>query len=193
MYEQDGKRYTVKLNDFADECGVSVRTVQKKLTADRYKSKLEGEFLRTGSDGTWLTEEGASFLRGTLKTKAVGFVSNERYEREIADLKRDLYETQKEYTAYVKNAAPLLLKASEQIALAERAGEYKEQIDALEAQNGEISADRDEWKGRASKAEKTAQEAAEKLTAYENMSVLGFIKQKLKRKNKENVSDLSDS
>lgn len=164
MYEQDGKRYTIKLNDFADECGVSLRTVQKKLTAERYKSDLEGEFIRTGTDGTWLTEKGATFLRSTLKTKAVGYVTTDRYERRIEELEQELYKTQREYTAYVSHATPLLQKASEQLALAERSGEYKERIDALEAQNGDLRADKEELGQKVAQAEKTAQELSDELT-----------------------------
>lgn len=163
MYEQDGKQYTIKLNDLADEHGVSLRTVQKKLTAERYKNDLEGEFIRTASDGTWLTKAGAEFIAGTFKTRAVGYVTTDRYERRIAELEQELYKTQREYTAYVSHATPLLQKASEQLALAERSGEYKERIDALETQNAVLSHDNEELGQKIAETTKTAQKASQEL------------------------------
>ncbi len=184
MYKKDGKSYVVKLNDFAAENGVSVRTVQKKLTAERYKTDLEGEFIRTSADGTWLTESGAEFLKSTLKSKAVGFVGNESYERKIAELERELFETQKEYTSYVKNATPLLQRASEQLALAERSGEYKERIEVLEAQNGDLSRVNEELGQKVAQAEKTAENANLELER-ERQRRITFKEYWQRRKNKE--------
>ncbi len=90
MFEKDGKRYTTSIKDFANENGVSVRTVQKKLTAERYQKDLKNEFLRTNANGTWLTDEACIFLKSTFKTQAVGFVSDAKLEAEIKELKDKL-------------------------------------------------------------------------------------------------------
>lgn len=172
MYEANGKQYIIKLNEFADEQGVSVRTVQKKLTAGRYQQQLEGEFLRTATDGTWLSAEAAEFLKGTFRTQAVGFVSDSTYERQIAELKEALYtekekryEDQQKFTDYVAQVTPLLQKASEQLALAEASEQNKKQAEQMQTENDNLRAEIDRLKGLLVREQKTAQEASEELTA----------------------------
>lgn len=172
MYEANGKQYIIKLNEFADEQGVSVRTVQKKLTAGRYQKQLEGEFLRTATDGTWLSAEAAEFLKSTFRTQAVGFVSDSTYERQISELKEELiaekekrYEDQQKFTDYMAQVTPLLQKASEQLALAEASEENKQRAEALEAQNGDLRAEIKRLEELVARERKTTQEAYEEFTA----------------------------
>lgn len=133
----------IKLQDFAKQQGVTDRAIQKHLKT--YAEELEGLYQRKGPNGTWLTDEACEILRSKMKQAPVtvfeASAQEEALRNQIQKLERELFDAQKKYTAYVENATPLLLKASEQIALAERAGEYKEQVDALKAQNAVLSAD----------------------------------------------------
>ena len=171
MYEANGKQYIIKLNEFADEQGVSVRTVQKKLTAGRYQKQLEGEFLRTATDGTWLSAEAAEFLKSTFRTQSVGFVTDSTYERQISELKEELiaekekrYEDQQKFKDYMAQVTPLLQKASEQLALAEASEQNKQRAEALEAQNDDLRAEIKRLEELVAQERKTAQEASEELT-----------------------------
>ena len=155
----------IKLQDFAKQQGVTDRAIQKHLKT--YAAELEGLYQRKGPNGTWLTDEACEILRSKMKQAPVTvFEASEQEEalrNQIKRLERELFETQREYTAYVKTATPLLEKASAQLALAERAGEYKKQIDDLEAQNADLSTERDKAIQEASEAKKTAQEASDEL------------------------------
>ena len=171
MYEVNGKQYIIKLNEFADEQGVSVRTVQKKLTAGRYQKQLEGEFLRTATDGTWLSAEAAEFLKGTFRTQAVGFISDSTYERQIAELKEALgaekekrYEDQQKFTDYMAQVTPLLQKANEQLALAEASEQNKQRAEALEAQNGDLRAEIKRLEELVAQERETAEKASDELS-----------------------------
>lgn len=164
MYEVNGKQYIIKLNEFADEQGVSVRTVQKKLNSERYQEQLEGEFLRTATDGTWLSAEAAEFLKGTFRTQAVGFVSNSTYERQIADLKQEKFEIQQKFTDYVAQVTPLLQKASEQLALAEASEQNKQRAETLEAQNDDLRAEIKRLEELVARERETAEKASDELS-----------------------------
>lgn len=130
----------IKLQDFAKQQGVTDRAIQKHLKT--YAEELEGLYQRKGPNGTWLTDEACEILRSKMKQAPITLVTPSEREEElqtkIQNLERELYETQKEYTAYVRHATPLLEKASEQLALAERAEEYKEQVKALRAEKDEV-------------------------------------------------------
>ena len=111
MFEKDGKQYVVKINDFAEENGVNVRTIQRKLTAEKYKSELDGEFLRTPANGTWLTAKAVEFLQGTFQQQPTGVISNARYEQIIADIEQEKNELQKKYAEKLEQ----LLEARDEI------------------------------------------------------------------------------
>lgn len=181
MYEVNGKQYVIKLNDFAEMQGVSVRTIQKKLTASRYQEQLEGEFIRTASDGTWLSEEAVEFLKSTFRTQSVGFVSDTVYEKQIAELKQEKFEIQQKFTDYVAQVTPLLQKASEQLALAEASEQNRQRADALEAQIADLSLKMDEKDKHLQEVQKTAQTVQDELTAAkEQLSVERKLSDSLK-------------
>lgn len=164
MYEQNGKSYIIKINDFAEDHGISLRAVQKKLSADKYRETLVGEFIRTTSDGTWLTQTAADFLAGTLRTQSYGVITTDRYEKQIEELKEKLFSVQEQYTAYVSTTTPLLQKASEQLALAERSEENRALAERLQAEIGDLRADKEKSEELLSEAQKTAQGLSEELT-----------------------------
>lgn len=133
----------IKLQDFAKQQGVTDRAVQKHL--NKYAEELEGLYQRKGPNGTWLTDEACEILRSKMKQAPVTIITPTEQEGDLLNqirvLEQELYRTQKEYTAYVSYNTPLLQKASEQLALAERAGEYKERIGELEIQNADLNAE----------------------------------------------------
>lgn len=150
--------------------------MQRKLNAPKYKEELEGEFLRTSLDGTWLTQKAVDFLTSTLQPatqQRIVTVNAEAYEREIEALKQQLFDVQSKYTEYVATTSPLLIKASEQIALAEHSAENKEKAERLQAQNADLSAEIQQKDELLLEAEKKAQELSEELERVNNR---GFFK-----------------
>lgn len=55
----------IKLQDFARQCGVTDRAIQKHLK--KYESELTGLFERKGPNGTWLSDEACQILRSKMK------------------------------------------------------------------------------------------------------------------------------
>ena len=54
----------IKLQDFARECGVTDRAIQKHLK--NHEAKLEGHFERRGKNGTWLDETAQSYIKSLM-------------------------------------------------------------------------------------------------------------------------------
>lgn len=54
----------IKLQDFARECGVTDRMIQKHLK--NHEQELAGHYQRRGKNGTWLDEEAQEFIRGLM-------------------------------------------------------------------------------------------------------------------------------
>lgn len=59
----------IKLQDFAKECGVTDRTIQKHIK--NHEVELTGHYQRRGKNGTWLDEEAQQFIRNLMKQKPI--------------------------------------------------------------------------------------------------------------------------
>lgn len=177
----------IKLQDFAKQMGVTERAIQKHIR--KYSVELEGTYERKGPNGTWLSDEACDILRTKMKQAPVVMMSDPS-EREAAlqaeneALRAKLFEVQQQYTDYVSSTTKTLQKASSQIALAERAGEYKERADSLKVENGLLSADRDKWKDKATEADNAAQKASEELLREQTRPIT-LAEWWQRRKNKE--------
>ena len=55
----------IKLQDFARQCGVTDRAIQKHLKT--YAAELEGLYQRKGPNGTWLSDEACDILLTKIK------------------------------------------------------------------------------------------------------------------------------
>lgn len=77
----------IKLQDFARECGVTDRAIQKHLKT--YAAELEGLYQRKGPNGTWLSDEACEILRSKLKKQPMVIGDSETY-RENEDLKKKI-------------------------------------------------------------------------------------------------------
>lgn len=72
----------IKLQDFARECGVTDRAIQKHLKT--YADELEGLYQRKGPNGTWLTEEACEILRSKMRQNPIVIGDNEIYRKNEA-------------------------------------------------------------------------------------------------------------
>jgi len=74
----------IKLQDFARECGVTDRTIQKHVK--KHEQELEGHFFRKGKNGTWLDEFAQDFIRNLMLIKPVA-VADQKMLEELQELK----------------------------------------------------------------------------------------------------------
>lgn len=131
----------IKLQDFARDCGVTDRAIQKHLK--KHEKALEGHFHRRGPNGTWLDETAQDYIRSLMKEAPVV----------VADsvLQREKEELQAKYSA-----------ALEQIIVLERQNNQLQlenaRIALLEAENGK----KDEI---LAEAEKTSQKLSDELSS----------------------------
>lgn len=85
----------VKLGDFARECGVSERAIQKHLK--RLEQELDGHFERKGTQGTWLDEVAQECIRSHLQTAPPPVIADNSLLRENEELRNKLISMQERY------------------------------------------------------------------------------------------------
>ena len=146
----------IKLQDFARECGVTDRAIQKHLKT--YAEELEGLFQRKGPNGTWLTDEACEILRSKMRQQPLAvFEADPR----IGQLEHELAE--------VKAAAK---KVWEQSALKDQTiASLVEQNKLLQLKADSVvrlEADNELARAKAAEAERKAQEAQGGLVAAQN-------------------------
>lgn len=126
----------IKLQDFARECGVTDRQIQRLLK--KYEEELTGHFERKGPNGTWLDEEARQILRSRMKQQPIVVGDGEIYrrnadlEQEVKDLNAELKDAYKEQAQMLRQLGELRgvqarLEASEtaRLALTEARDDFK--------------------------------------------------------------------
>ena len=79
----------IKLQDFARECGVTDRQIQRLLK--KYEEDLTGLYERKGPNGTWLTDEACELLRSKMRQLPPAVIDAETF-RENDELKKRIRE-----------------------------------------------------------------------------------------------------
>lgn len=69
----------IKLQDFARQCGVTDRAIQKHLKT--YAAELDGLYQRKGPNGTWLSDEACEILRSKIKRQPMVILDAEQNEK----------------------------------------------------------------------------------------------------------------
>ena len=138
----------IKLQDFARECGVTDRAIQKHLRT--YADELDGLYQRKGPNGTWLTEEACEILRSKMMKRPAAIIEEDKRVPELE--------------ARVRELEKMLTMAQQRVDAAQgRVLELQEQasrVALLEANTAHLEASRDEFKAEAAKnAQKASEEA----------------------------------
>ena len=167
----------IKLQDFARECGVTDRAIQKHLKT--YAEELEGLYQRKGPNGTWLTDEACRILRSKMKQQpiVVGdseiYRKNEDLQKEIEALKDKLILAQ-EQALLSQNALAEAQAARAALEASEREKKLLEGF--IQDAKAEIRTLTEEKAEEVSKAKQEAAEAAKRaelaeaeLAAYKNL------------------------
>lgn len=155
----------ISIKDFAQAQGCSETIVYRHI---RNNKKELGSNVQKSHGKTWLTDEGAEYIRSLMKQQPV-VVSEEDprvkiLEEEKRELELQLREANATFQKYVTETTSLLVKASQQIELAEKSEAYKKKNTELEAQNDDLRASNDKKDELLLQAEKTAQELSNELT-----------------------------
>lgn len=143
----------IKLQDFARQSGVSERQVHRLVK--KYESELEGLMERKGHNGTWLSDEACEVLRSHMKQQPVTVVTENDLHKEMLELYKKHDKLKDKYLDLQEEHQTLLLE-NQKIALLEADNKQKEEL--------------------LQEAEKTAQEATEKLSAFKSMNPREFRK-----------------
>lgn len=77
----------IKLQDFARDCGVTDRAIQKHVK--NHEAELQGHIERRGKNGTWLDKYAEEFIRGLMKTSPV-VVGDNAQLRKIEELQEKI-------------------------------------------------------------------------------------------------------
>ena len=118
-----GELFVIKLQDFAKECGVTDRAIQKHLV--KYADELNGLYERKGPNGTWLSDAACDILRSKMKQQPIvvsdGSLArqaeklkseNVQLLKELHNVQTDIIELQKQNTKLIaENARISLLEA----------------------------------------------------------------------------------
>ena len=169
----DGKQ--LKLCDFARECGVTERAIQKHLK--KLEGELEGHFERRGANGTWLDETAMSIIRGRMVAPPPPIVSDGNLVRENEELRAALLQMQSRYIELQEkmlSQSELLLEAQQNKVLLQAATKREETL------NAEVDAERERAE-RALEEARTAQERADRV-AHELEETLAAFEAEKSRK-----------
>lgn len=161
----------IKLQDFARECGVTDRAIQKHLKT--YAGELEGLYQRKGPNGTWLTDEACEILRSKMKQLPPAVIDgetvreNDELKMRIRELEARLSEKEKLVEMAQRRADALQEKVSQVYALEEGKRAAEREVKLLEGfvadAKEEIQTLTEEKAVEVAEARKEAADAAEAL------------------------------
>lgn len=142
-----------KLQDFATECGVTDRAIQKHLK--KHESELAGHFERKGPNGTWLDDFAQEYIRSLMVQQPVVLHDN---IAEVQELRAKLEDKQNK----IELLQGFLLDAKDEIKT------LTDEKYALVAENRRITlleADNANKGKELAQAREEAQTASDELTA----------------------------
>ena len=153
----------VKLQDFAADCGVTDRAIQKHLK--KYEKELAGPFERRRPHGTWLDETAESFIREKMVQQPIivsdGVVTaeNDRLRAEVERLQTKLEKTMDALNASLAEQVRLKDIQIELTANTARIEAAEHEKEALLAEKDRIERAREAAREESTEAKKEAEEA----------------------------------
>lgn len=150
----------VTLRDYAKQNNISYEAVRKQVI--RYKKDLEGHLIKDGRQ-QFLDEEAVAFLDAKRQKNPVAIIQMDK-DDQIENLERE----NKNLLIKVAEQAEELRAADKALAevnvLLLSAAKDKERVATLEAQNDDLSAERDKLKETVVEEQKTSQKLADELS-----------------------------
>jgi len=152
----------IKLQDFARECGVTDRAIQKHI--QKHEEALRGHFERRGPNGTWLDEYAQDYIRSLMVQPSTPVVADAMLVRE----NRELVEANKILEArdqvHQETIAGLMAKVAE---LSETVGQLKAADGAQKLLTDSLRSDLDLARQEGKDAREARQKAEERAKDLE--------------------------
>lgn len=168
----------IKLQDFATAQHVTDRQIQRLLK--KYEKELEGLFQRKGPNGTWLTDEACEILRSKMRQAPATVLEEDprlaKLEAENADLQRRLNSANEAFQIYVANTSATLMKAKEQLQLAEQSEVNRKKAEELENEKKALELKKQEAENAKAEAELALEDARERISEFEAYEALPWYK-----------------
>lgn len=144
--------FMIKLQDFARQYGVTDRQVQRLLK--KYENELEGLYERKGPNGTWLSDEACEILRSKMKQQPIVVSKTSEVVEDLRKKNEKLHEA-------LETAKDMIIDLQEQNHQLEL---ENAKLALLEAQNADLSNEKDFYLQKAAEAEKNAQKLSDELS-----------------------------
>lgn len=181
--------FEISIKNYAASKNKTVQAVYQQMKRPENAKALEGHVFtrRIGNkDVKHLDQEAVRILDEASSATPVVFLQE--------DLKQELEEKTAKLDVAEKHAAfqeGKIAALKEMLAEKEQQlrslSEPQSQIDVLKAQNADLKAESTKKGEILAEAEKTAQKLSDELTAFKTMSMMNFIKYKLKKGKKSDV------
>lgn len=156
-----GGVHVLKLQDFASQCGVTDRQIQRLLK--KYESEVVGHFERRGVNGTWLDDEACTVLRSKMKIKEIVVADKRIKELEDKIERKDVIIERLQQREQEKDLLIEELK-KEQLRLEDK----EQEIEKLKAENQEKDDLAAQYKEQADEEHLQNQELRKKLEEERN-------------------------
>lgn len=154
------KAKSIKIGDFARECGVSDRAIYKHL--QKHESELEGHLDKQGSNGTWLDEYAQNYVRGLMLRQPVTVIQDNEEFRMLREENIELRAQLQQSTTHILKLQEIVTGQAEQLAEG-RAAQML--LEAAESRQSELEAKVERYRldidNTREEAKKAAQEALE--------------------------------
>ena len=162
----------ISLKDYAKQNNISYEAVRKQVV--RYADELGAHIIRDGRQ-QFLDDEAVAFLDAKRQKNPVAIIQMDKDERIEA-----LEEENKILLKKLNLVQDELIKEKDKVQTL--LDEKREEIKLLEVQNADLSAEKENLVLEVQEEKETSQRLSDELTAFESMSIIDFIKYKLKKR-----------
>ena len=164
----------ITVKDFAIQQGCGESIIYRHIR--KHKADL-GDRVQKSHGKTWLTDEGAEYIRGLMKQQPLVISDTNEVTEALREQVRQLQAKVTEQAEKIANQAEELRACDKALAevntLLLNSAKEKERAEELEAQNGDLRASNEKKDELLLEAEKTLQEANDELTR-EKERPIGF-------------------
>ena len=150
------KSKSIKIGDFARECGVSDRAIYKHL--QKHEAELSGHLDKQGNNGTWLDEYAQNFVRGLMLRQPVTIIQDNEEYRLLREENIELRQQLTKATDQILKFQDILSTQATEIAEGRAAQKL---LEAAESRQSDLKAELDRYRLDIDEAQEEANKAAQ--------------------------------